>query len=510
MPNKDEELKVKEQQSESLVDSKKIDLYINNNDKDEAKGISIMNVFSRLKQRFHIYVWVMLIGLFAGLLAPTMMYTFKDKKESAVAVLGFDYANAAASQAPDGTPLDITYLKSPYIIQNALNEVTLSKEVTTAQIQSNLEITGILTDETKRQMEILDSLKEGKSEDYGKMLQEFTKQYRNQYIISLNNGFSDGRNKVKLSSEDLSHLLSAVAKSYHEYFVETYQDVELPANEVNAINVDFLDYLELLDRASSTMENLQAYCNNRAGLMAEFRSTDGLSFSDLSSMIGTLRDAKINDLQAYIYLNNVAKDRTTLLNSYQSRLFIVENQIDVVNANIATKDDAIAKAFTAQDVVVVTSTDGTSQTYYLKSAYYNQLLNERLDLLASKSALEEEKELLEYRIAILQGPEATAEQKAMVEERIADVLETSKALYKKVSDTSKELFSSNAYQYRYMHYIITYESEKLTDNLKTFILGGALGFFLAVAAWVVDAFALEFKAVKKANEAQEAEAGEAK
>ena len=153
-----------------------------------------------------------------------------------------------------------------------------------------------------------------------------------------------------------------------------------------------------------------------------------------------------------------------------------------------------------EDVVVVTSTDGTSQTYHLKSAYYNQLLNDRLDLYASKSSLEEEKELLEYRIGLLTGPEATAEQKAMVEERVDDVYKTAKDLYTKVSQASKELFTSNSYQYRYMHYITTYESEKLTDNLKTFILGAALGFFLGVAAWVVDGFVLEYKAVKKANE----------
>ena len=132
MPKKDEELlesKVEKQQSESLENSKKIDLYINNSDKDEPKGISIMNVFSRLKQRFHIYVWVMLIGLFAGLLAPTLMYTFKNKQESAVAVLGLDYGGADAGLAPDGSGLDITYLKSSYIVENALKSVTLSKEV---------------------------------------------------------------------------------------------------------------------------------------------------------------------------------------------------------------------------------------------------------------------------------------------------------------------------------------------------------------------------------------------
>ena len=505
MPKKEEQLEQKKvvNENDNLTDSKKIDLYINNNDKDEQQGISIMNVFSRLKQRFHIYLWVMVSTLLVGLLVPAMIYTFKDKKESAVAILGFDYGGASEGQAPDGNALDITYLKSSYIVQNALNEVTLSKQVNTAQVQSNLEITGILTDETKRQMEILDSLKEGKSEDYGKMLQEFTKQYRTQYVISLKNGFVDGNNKVRLSNDDLSHLLSAVAKSYHEYFVETYQDIELPANEVAAIDVDFLDYLELLDKASASLTNLQSYCTNRAGLMGGFRSDEGLSFEDLSAMIGTLRDSKINDLYSIIYLNNIAKDRYLLLTSYKNRLEIVKNQLDVVDANIATTEDAITKAAAAEDVVVVTSTDGTSQTYHLKSAYYNQLLGERLDLLASKSSLEEEQALLEYRISILEGPEATPEQKAMVEDGVEDILETTKGLFTKVTNASKQLFTSNSYQYRYMHYITTYESEKFSDNIKLFAIGGGVGLLLGVAIWVIDAFALEFRAVKKANEALE-------
>ena len=500
MPDNDEELKVKEQQSESLADSKKIDLYINNNDKDEEKGISIMNVFSRLKQRFKIYVFVMVIGLLAGLLAPTLMYTFKDKKESAVAILGFDYGNAASGQDPFGNTLDITYLKSSYIIQNALNEVTLSKEVNTAQVQSNLTISGILTDETKRQMEILQNLFESKNNEYGTLVQSFTKKYRTQYIISLNNGFAGNGGKVRLSNDDLSHLLSAVAKSYHEYFVETYQDIELPANEIDAINVDFLDYLELLDKASATLGNLQAYCSNRAGLMGGFRSDEGLSFNDLASMIGTLKSAKINDLYSFIYLNNIAKDKSLLLASYKNRLDVVNNQIDVVTANVAAMDDAIAKAAAAEDVIVVYQPDGTYKDYHLKSAYYNQLLGERLNLLANKSSLEEEKELLEYRIGILEGPEATAEQIAMVQTRVADILATTRELYNKVNDASKQLFTSNAYQYRYMHYITTYESEKLSDNLKTFLVGGAAGLFLAVAVWVIDGFVHEFKEVKKANE----------
>ena len=107
---KQDEPVVTNKQEESLADSKKIDLYINN-DNDGEQGISLMNVFSTLGKRFRIFVWVIIIGLLAGLLVPTLIYTFKDKKDSAVAILGLDYANAEQGLAPDGSELDISYIK---------------------------------------------------------------------------------------------------------------------------------------------------------------------------------------------------------------------------------------------------------------------------------------------------------------------------------------------------------------------------------------------------------------
>ena len=499
----EKELKVKEQQSESLADSKKIDLYINNNE-EEAKGISIMNVFSRLKQRFHIYVWVMVIGLLAGLLAPTLMYTFRDKQESAVAILGLDYAEADKSKAPDGSNLDITYLKSSYIIQNALNNVTLSKEVSTASVQSNLVITGILTDETRQKMEIINKLEEVKNVDFSKYLAEFTKEYRAQYVISLNNGFGNGRNKVKLSSGDLSHLLSAVTNSYNDYFVETYQNIELPTNEVDAINVDFLDYLDILDKVNVSLNNLQQFCNNRNELMAGYRTKSGITFADLSGMVDDIRKANVDPLYSYIFPNNVCKDKYILLNSYQSKKENLTNQLAVVQSDLNNTYQAMQDC--EKDIIEIKDTSGATEQFELKSAYYNQLVLDYSNLNDQKTALEEEIAMLDYRIDKLNGPEATAEEKAKVEQDIAEVLEKAKDIYKVVSDSSQELFYSNAYQNRYMHAVTTYESESFSDNLKTFAMGALVGLFLGAAIWVIDAFTLEFKAVKKANEQLEEEA----
>ena len=135
------------------LDSKKIDLYINDTD-DESGGISIMHIFSYMKQRFHIFIFVMLITLIIGTLAAILMYGLKGKSETSIAILSLDYENAEEGKAPDGTSLDISYLKSSYIIQNALNDVVLSKEIGVAQVQENLNIIGILTDQTKQQYHV--------------------------------------------------------------------------------------------------------------------------------------------------------------------------------------------------------------------------------------------------------------------------------------------------------------------------------------------------------------------
>ena len=502
MLKKDDESKLKEQ-NESLSDSKKIDLYINNND-NEDQGISILNVFSRLKQRFHIYVFVMIIGLIAGLLVPTVMYTFKDKSESAVAIVGLDYENAEEGVAPDGSELDISYLKSSYIIQNALSEVTLSKKVSTAQIQSNLVITGILSDETKQKMEIIEKLEEVKNVEYANMLKEFVKKYRAQYIISLNNTFVSGSSKTVLPTDELSNLLGAITKAYNDYFVVTYQEEALPANQLKAMNVNFLDYLEILDITRDFLSALSEYCANRTSLVPGFRTSDGLSFSDLSGAIETLNNANISDIYSYIFLNNVCKNAYMLLNNYQEKKQAVINQLSVVESNIASVKQAMDDY--EKDVIEV-RTPGSDQVgrYEITSEYYNQLVLQYSDLQSQKTELEKEKEILEYRIDKLNGSPATDAQKAEVETKVNEVLSKAQSIYELVSKNSKELYKSNAYQNRYMHSITTTEREGIRDNLKMFGIGAAAGLGLGLLLWIADAFILEFRHVKKVNDLKEAE-----
>ena len=499
---KEKELKATKQE-ESLADSKKIDLYINNQD-DQEQGISIMNVFSRLKARFHFYIWVILIGLLAGLLVPTLMYTFKDKKESAVAVLGLDYALADEGKAPDGTALDISYLKSSYIVQNALGSVTLSRQVSTAQVQANLQIAGVLTDETKQKMDIINKLEEVKNNDFAKILQDFKLEYRSQYIISIGNVFSDGNSKFTLPSSDLSRILTAVTDSYADYFVETYQDKVMPSNYLEAINVETLDYLDILDEVDNSLKYLQEYCEERADFLPGFRAKDGKTFGELASMIEDSRSVQIDYYTSYIYLNNVYVDPNMALTNYKIQKRDAELALNETIANINTTQNSIDNY--KPDKVVINSTDGSTPiTVDVTSDTYNALILKLKDLNAQKSSLEERIAKLTDRISRLEGTPANDEQKAKAKSMVDEALARAKEYYEHVNENAKELFSSNAYTSKYMHAITTYESERFSDNLKLFAIGAAAGLLLGLIIWIGDAFVLEFKAVKRANDLREAE-----
>ena len=504
MSKEEKEKKAQEQQNESLADSKKIDLYINNQD-DQEQGISIMNVFSRLKQRFHLYAFVMISTLLLGLLVPTLMYTFKDKKETAVAVLGFDYEGASEEKTPNGNHLEITTLKSSYVVQNAIENVTLSKEVNTAQVIANIKISRPLTDETRREKEIIDKLEEAKNNGFGEMVKNFTEKYRDQYFIYLNNGFSNGgHSKVTLSSDDLSHLLSAIMSSYNDYFIETYQDRNMPDNQVATINETKLDYLEILDDVSASLSYLADYCQSRADLLPGFQTKDGVSFSVLKKNILDLQEKNVGPSYADIYLKNIYKDKLSIQSYYERQKREAELDLSATVSQINTLQESIDNY--PKGSVVVQQPEGASTTVPFTDPEKNRLELELAEKLQQKSALEEQISILADRLDKLEhDPEATQAEKDKANADVQSALVSARKAYSRVNLAAAELFASNAYKSKYMHFLTSTQSEKFSDNLKTFAIGAGAGLFLGLFLWVADAFILEFRAVKKANEAREAE-----
>lgn len=486
----------------NITDSKKIDLYINNND-DTNDGISIMNIFSFMRERFKIYVFVLLIAFLIGIIVPLLIYNLKDKQEASIAVLGLDYEKADEGLAPDGKKLDISYLKSSYIIQTALDNVVLTRNLGVSQVQSSLSITGVLTDETKQQQEVLASLEEFKSSEYAKLIQNFTLKYRAQYIITLNNSFKDGNKSFSIPSNELNHLLSAIIDAYSNYFNDIYQDQELPHDYISAIDKETLDYLDTLDNIQDSLNYLETYCKEKAGYINGFRGSDGLSFSDLSSMIHTVKSNDIDYIYSYIYLNNISKDYYTQLNSYKYQKREAEFQLTEVNENITTTKNSIEN-YKKDSVVISDPNNPHPEPIAVTGDYYNELVINLSNLNEKKSSLEEKITVLNHRITILEGTHASDEEIQKASLYVDSAFNNAQSIYNIVYNHSNELFNSNAYRSYYMHYITTSESETLSDNMKMFVVGAGAGLAIGLVLWGCDALLLEIKRSKK-NEEEEAQ-----
>ena len=500
MPEEKEVLETKKKakkESDILEPGKKIDLYINNSHEEE-EGISIMNIFANMKKRFHYYVFVLIIGLMIGFLVPSVMYNLRDRKETAVSLVGLDYEGAEEGKAPDGADLDISYLKSSYIIQNALNNVTLSKQVSVAQVQSNLKITGVLTDETKQKQEVIDKLLQEKNSEYGKLIKEFTLKYRAQYMVSISNAFYSGSTKIVLPTNDLSRLLNSITASYADYFVETYQDKNLPENRMAAVDVEALDYLDILDLINDSLNYLESYCKTRKDFVSEFRSSDGVSFDDLIETIDETKREAVENSYAYVSSNNVSKNRDIQLTNYRYQKREAQLRLDEVSESINTVQAAINDY--KPDTVVISRQDGNPPIeVQVTSDYYNELVLRLADLNAEKSTLEERIAVLTDRITKLEGTPATEEQVAEADRRVTKAVNKAKALYELVYQNSNELLNSNAYKNRYMHSITTYESENVISYAKLACIGAGIGLATALLVWAIDGFVIEVKNVNKKN-----------
>ena len=136
---------------------------------------------------------------------------------------------------------------------------------------------------------------------------------------------------------------------------------------------------------------------------------------------------------------------------------------------------------------------------------YNKLVLELVNLNERKSELAEKISTLTDRIAKLDGTPATDAQKQEADAYVAKALADSRSIYELVNKSSQELFGSNAYKSVYMHAVTTTDNERFSDNIKLFLIGAGAGLAVGVILWVADAFILEFRAVRKANEAKEAE-----
>ena len=500
----------------------KIEVLLRNDDTyTEEAELSLFNVFVNMRKTLRLYAWIILLCLSIGLAAPYSIMLLKDKTASVSGVITFQYAKASDGQTPDGRTLDVNLLKSSNIIAQAIKKTHLSKEISVNSVAQNISISRMLSDNAKKQLEIMQKMDDAtidmkEPEKYVDFVNGMgTGSYRNQYIVTLNNGFGNENSSVTLSGSEMASLLNNIIDEYETYFFDTYDSFTLPDNTIEDISVEELDYIEWLDNMDDILNSLSNYCTSEEhGRFLNYRSKDdGLSFADINRMINLIRSARVDYLYAYVYYNGLAKDKERILTRFQYTLRNINHSLDSLNENITNGEQLIAN-YKNSNILVSRQNMGDTETEDINipsiTEYYNNLILKQANMYSDKFSTELSIKNLNEKISIFSKSYVSSSKLAVGEKEIVEVNDICRKLYELARRHAEEIVNSETYRNSFITEIGATDDSKFFsgDLIKKMLIGGAAGAFLGFALWFCKAFITEWKDADRraSGGAEEAEA----
>ena len=486
-----------------------INVVINNTDADDE--IDLGSVFHNFKEKAKVYLWVVLLCVVLGMSAALLIYQFGKKYPNMTSVVTLDYdvpdlENPRAEKepvanltAPDGQPLDLSQITSSYVLQNALNGLVLSEDITVKQLHDNIEVERILTEDSRRQQEVASRMLADKNNQAYAQLQSVKLTYINQFVVSLMNGFGnpDARQKIYLPNKELQTLLNRVLASYNDFLVETYADFKLPSDEFSVIDIENLDIMEALELMRTAIQNLYNYCDAMPDEVKAYRSSvSGASLNDIMETIQIVQEVHVDYLYSYIYANSVAKDREILLRNYNYNLREAQTKLDIANQKIAVTDEVL-KNYKNDQIFVENQESSTQKSTQITTDYYNDLILEQGQNYEEAAQLEIEIADLKMKIAnLLEGVSSKDIRESSQE--LVQVYEMCQRVYALVCEQMEEVMTKPFYTtYADFSAAQGKASSTFAAIAKNSIIGIAAGGVIGCGIWFFVAFGAELTRKRK-------------
>ena len=486
-----------------------INLVVNQNTEDDL-AIDLVWLYHNMKKKAGFFIWVIFFCAVVGACLSLIYYQLTKAPETVYSAVTLTYEidnedeeNPDAPKrimvpdltAPDNEgELDLNQITSSTVLQEALEGLELSKTVSLNNLQRNISIQRILSEESRRNQEILSSMLENKNEGAYQQMQDMEYSYRNIFVVSLTNGFGeeDSRVKTYLRSGELSLLLERILDAWNHYLVNTYVNLRLPDDAVAAISIEELDIPESVDQIREALNAMYSYSEEQSDEVKAYRSYQtGSTLTDLAEQIQLLLNTEVENLSAYVFLNGVAADRAKVIDNYRYRLLMAEAELKEINENTAAIRKLLDNYKNDQIFVASTTSEGneTAQTVQTNTAYYNELLVQQVE--NEQLAAQKRQEVIEYeaRMAALNSAENVVSyaEIAAVEDELNTLLSKTEEMTQRLREHMKEVFSANFYNTLAEHSVALSDSEGfLTVVVKKTIIGLAIGLLIGFAIWVVN------------------------
>lgn len=505
---------------------RQINLVVNRPESDETT-IDLGNVFYNMKQRRRTFAWVLLLCLLVGFCAPLLIYQFNRPMLTVSSVVTLQYevpnkvwrTNSQGQRvqvvpenpvyepvsdltAPDGETLDLNQITSAYVLQTALDGLSLSQPITASNLRANITIQTMLTDESQRTREALAGLAELKNAEAYTRLEGAEMKYKNRFIVSLRNGFGDedSRTKRELKDAELSQVLDRVLNVYNDYLVRTYADIRLPEDRFSVIDIQELDVMDSLDQIRTGIQNLETYCGEKTDTIRAYRSWQtGRSLENWKETLKTFRNINVDYLYTLASESSVTRDKAALLTSYKYLLRNAQNDLQKTNENIEETKKILA-SYKNDDIYLSMQESDDTKSTKAATEYYNELILQQAENYDKAAELKTTAADYEERIRKLEDATATGVTEE-IETELARSLATAQGMYQQISDHMEELFDSTFYTTYEKHTVPQGKAESfLTASSKKILIGMAIGAVIAFGLWFLYGLAPEFSRNRKARE----------
>ena len=482
---------------------------------DEEDGIRLSNVFYHMKRRRRVFVWVLVLCLTVGFCAPLLLYQFTKPQltVSSVVTLQYEapvkvpktladdtvvwvvpehpeYAPVTDLSAPDGTDLDLNQITSSYVLQNALNGLTLSQPITASNLRANITIQTVMTEESRRTQESLAGLAEIRNAGAYTGLKDAEIKYENRFVVSLTNGFTEEGNedalfKKELRNDELQMVLDRVLTVYNDYLVKTYADVRLPEDVFSVIDAAEMDVLESLEQLRAGLDGLETYGKGKSESVQEYRSwKTGRTLVDWMETLKAYRTNEVDYLYALVAEDAITRDRSALLTTYRYLAREAKSELEKVNGEIEETGKVLAQ-YKHDELYITMQESESSRNTTLTSDYYNQKMLQQTENYDRAAALKTKVANLNRIVTLLEGAEGISVTEA-VEQELERTLSTARGLYAEIREHMDEVFESPLYTTYARHSVPQGKEQNfLVASWKRILLGVAAGLAIGFVLWFV-------------------------
>lgn len=393
-------------------------------------------------KRLYVYLFVaaIILGGAVGFVKVTIDHYF-NHSSYARALISFQYQGIESGLDPNGATFDINKIKSPAVIQKALNNLGISQEYI-EDVRENISIEGVIPEDAVERITVINKMAEEDGKYYEQLLD--VSYYPSQYVVY----FYDDRTFPVGRVDD---ILDAILESYKEYFFDTYANNEVLTVTAGLLSGDDYDYTESIDLLRTQLRLMKNFAQAKAAEAPDFRASGtGLSFSDISTSIGLIQDADLARLSSYIETNSLTTDKVRQIEYYDYQIEEYTNRLSELQVNLSNVTSAI-NSYQKDPVIIVSSQDTTQETEQ-KNEYYDKLIAQKLELSSQISDINTEINRYYTLKNNMQSRTTSATEDEMqyantlisnLESKISEWIDLIEETTKEYNDTTK---FSNAYQ----------------------------------------------------------------